>query len=371
MAPKSKAASAAPSASEKLCKAAKDDEVKRCAEALDKGADINWVNDKGHAAVHVAAAFGALNVLVWLHRNGADFTLQNDKKLTPVEVARKIGEDEAVELIEALNAGKSAAEIDALLQASVELPVETELRDVSYKPKAPTSQPEVEVLAPVEPSPPPPHTAKAVPAKERPSPMIDDKPDPSALLWSDVHGHGRNTEGAATKAGALTVLSSPGIECWVLGLGEDTMRAGDAFAYRITFSRFDTADAMLLGVADAAAGSAAESGRARSAFYNPRAGEVWLMEKNKVLQRVPLDPATFRLFGKAAGSEVIVRVVAGGGLALKVDGADEVVVPAGLPEHVRPCARLGKVGDTVALRKVGKSGRSERTSNDSVISMPA
>ena len=97
---------------ERLLKACKDDEVKRCAEAVSKGADVNWQNEKGQSAAHVAAAFGALNVLVFLHEHGADFELINDKQLTPQDVAEKIGEDDAATLIEALAAdrGSSASE---------------------------------------------------------------------------------------------------------------------------------------------------------------------------------------------------------------------------------------------------------------------
>ena len=61
----------------------KDDEVKKCEDWKAKGADINYINDKGHSAVHVAAAFGALNVLRYLHKQGASFETINAVSLTP------------------------------------------------------------------------------------------------------------------------------------------------------------------------------------------------------------------------------------------------------------------------------------------------
>jgi len=98
-------------ACEALFKAAKDDEVKKCEDAIGKGADIFWQNAKGHTAVHVAAAFGALNVLRLLHKLGADFEVINEAKMTPIMAARHIGEDNAAKLIEALLAGLSGDDI--------------------------------------------------------------------------------------------------------------------------------------------------------------------------------------------------------------------------------------------------------------------
>jgi ankyrin repeat protein len=65
-------------ACESLLKACKDDELKKIEEAVGKGADINWQNDKGHTAAHVCAAFGALSVLRYLHRQGANLELLNE-----------------------------------------------------------------------------------------------------------------------------------------------------------------------------------------------------------------------------------------------------------------------------------------------------
>ena len=98
-------------ACESLLKAVKDDEMKKVEDAVAKGADINWQNDKGHTAAHVAAAFGALNALRYLHKNGADFEVINAKKMTPLMAAKHIGEDDAVLLIEALLAGRSGDDI--------------------------------------------------------------------------------------------------------------------------------------------------------------------------------------------------------------------------------------------------------------------
>ena len=374
-------AQAAPNPDEmsmKLLKACKDDEVKKAEEAVAKGAELNWKNEKGHTAAHVAAAFGALNCLVYLHKQGADLTLKNDKRQTPLAAAQHIGEDEAAALIEALLAGKSEAEIKGLLggedaaDETPELPVKEITPDVTPRDMPPHTP--VSAAAPV----------KGVSFNEtvQTVDVSDSGPDagklsgktsdPSAMRWADVYGHGKNTEGVAGKDGSLTVKTSPGVECWVMAVGEETLVNSDSFSYHIVASRFDTADAMLLGVVDGTAASGKESRHARGAYYNPRSGEVWVLDKNRVTQRITLDPANFRLFGKAEGAEVHLQVVDDGALMLRVDSGAEVVVPVALPETVRPCARLGKVGDSVALRKAKPGGRrAERASNDSVISMPA
>ena len=72
-----KEAKAIQKANDNFFKAVKDDEVKKCEDWKAKGADINYINDKGHSAVHVAAAFGALNVLRYLHKQGASFETIN------------------------------------------------------------------------------------------------------------------------------------------------------------------------------------------------------------------------------------------------------------------------------------------------------
>jgi len=332
----SRAPSAA--ANEKLFKAAKDDEVKRCEEALAKGADLNRLNDKGHAAVHVAAAFGALNVLVWLHAHSADFTMENEKSLTPLGVAEHIGEEDAAQLIKDLLAGRPASEIHSLVAHA-----------------------ELELVEP-------PTLAKTPAVQEQRA--IDEKwCDGKALCWSDVYGHGgAATEGATTQAGALTVHSAPGVGSWVVGLAEDTMTCGDVFEYHIAASRLNMADAMLLGVTAASVASAAEAHQAQSAFFNPRCGEVWLMRKNRVTERICLESPNFTLFNKAIGATIQLKIMAGGSLALRVVGSsEEVHVPAQLPETLRPCARLGNVADTILLRKATARHKDERASNDSVI----
>ena len=98
-------------ACESMFKACKDDEVKKVQENLDKGADINWQNDKGHTAAHVCAAFGALDTLRLLHKQGANLELINEKKMTPLQAAKHIGEVDAAKLIEALLAGLSGDDI--------------------------------------------------------------------------------------------------------------------------------------------------------------------------------------------------------------------------------------------------------------------
>ena len=72
-----KAAAALEKLNVNMCKLAKNDEVVKLQEALSKGADKNYVNDKGHSVVHVAAAFGALGVIRLLFAEGANFETSN------------------------------------------------------------------------------------------------------------------------------------------------------------------------------------------------------------------------------------------------------------------------------------------------------
>lgn len=66
--------------------------------------DINYANEKGQTAAHMAAAFGHKKILQFLHGRGARFDLEtNDQhKFTPLTAARFVGETEAAEYIEAL-----------------------------------------------------------------------------------------------------------------------------------------------------------------------------------------------------------------------------------------------------------------------------
>ena len=80
-----KAAKALEKLNVSMGKATKNDEVAKVEEALNKGAYMNFVNEKGHSLVHVAAAYGALNVLRLLFRSGAAFETINAMKMTPLQ----------------------------------------------------------------------------------------------------------------------------------------------------------------------------------------------------------------------------------------------------------------------------------------------
>ena len=94
-----------------MLKAVKNDEKLKVEECIDQGADVNFANERGQTAGHVAAAFGALETLRYLYSKGADFTLQDEKKMVPKDVAIKIGETDAAALIDALLAGLSGEDI--------------------------------------------------------------------------------------------------------------------------------------------------------------------------------------------------------------------------------------------------------------------
>ena len=126
-----------------MLKAAKENELAKVQKAVEsEGADINFANEvrakhhpgfrmanthapavpclvdrsqQGQTCAHVAAAFGALDVLRYLYKNGALFDVQNSKKQTPLDAARFIGEEDSVLLIEAL--------MDGALPASLLLPL--------------------------------------------------------------------------------------------------------------------------------------------------------------------------------------------------------------------------------------------------------
>ena len=69
------------------------------------------IAQQGNTLAHVAAAFGALDVLRYLYKSGAVFDAPNGKKMTPLEAAQAIGEEDSVLLIQALMEGKSGDEI--------------------------------------------------------------------------------------------------------------------------------------------------------------------------------------------------------------------------------------------------------------------
>ena len=105
--------------------------------------------------------------------------------------------------------------------------------------------------------------------------------------------------------------------------------------------------------------------------------QVWIFDKNLIIERITL-PAAACLFERATGVDVTVRVLPEG-LAMRIDRDAEIMVRVNLPPATRPCARLGKAGDAIALRlgiSIGSApsaegkneGRGqERASNDSVI----
>jgi len=137
-----KAAAAAAKATETLFKAAKNDERSKAEDALTKGAQVDFVNDKGHNAAHVAAAFGALEVLRLLYSKDIElFGQQNAQKKTPLEVAQHIGETDAEALIEALLAGRDDGTI-GLAAKGEDLELDDGQDDEPMTPSATPREPE-------------------------------------------------------------------------------------------------------------------------------------------------------------------------------------------------------------------------------------
>ena len=335
-------------------------------------------NERGNTPAHVAAAFGALNVLCFLNDHGARFDILNAKEHTPLDAACHIGEAEAAALLEALLAGKSGPDIEARespfnVGKGKSLDSNDEATYASsYRPQPIKESERMSTVTALLATP----AREATPAPEGTT-HAKVKADPMALRWADVYEHGKGTEGARCNArGTLTVRAAPGLECWVIGIGEETLHAGGTCcAYRIAKSHRNMGDCMLLGVidADATAQGVRASRIARALLYCPRAGELWYFNKGRVVERIEM-PSWACLFGQAVGAEVRVRVNEDGRVAFRINGEPEFVSSVEMPSELRPCARLGKVGDTVALRRADSgSGETtaergaERASNDSVI----
>ena len=96
-----------------LLRNCKNDEGKKAESAIAKGADILYENEKGNSLMHIAAGFGALSVIRVLHKAGVSLDKENQEKLTPLQMAQQINEENAAALIEALLAGKSGDDIGA------------------------------------------------------------------------------------------------------------------------------------------------------------------------------------------------------------------------------------------------------------------
>ena len=106
-----KAAKAAEKAAKAFFKAAKEgDRSKVEAPILAGTVDVNYMNEKGQTAAHMAAAFGHKKLLQFLHKHGARFDLEtNDHhKFTPLRAAEFVGEKETAKFIEELLAGTAA-----------------------------------------------------------------------------------------------------------------------------------------------------------------------------------------------------------------------------------------------------------------------
>mmetsp|Transcript_7473 Transcript_7473/g.16478 ORF Transcript_7473/g.16478 Transcript_7473/m.16478 type:complete len:169 (-) Transcript_7473:316-822(-) len=101
-----KAAEAAARAQSALLRACKNDELRHAETAIRKGAHAGAQDEHGNAPLHVAAMYGALRVMLFLHSQGAELNVENKGKRTPLETARKVGEEGAIQLLEALAGGR-------------------------------------------------------------------------------------------------------------------------------------------------------------------------------------------------------------------------------------------------------------------------
>lgn len=109
-----RAADAQEKAHANLIKAAKGDELKRAEAAVAKGGDLTRADEHGNTLMHIAAMFGALKMIKYLHSQGLRLDLvENEQGRKPVDTARRVGELKSTALLEAIAAGKPT---DTILQ---------------------------------------------------------------------------------------------------------------------------------------------------------------------------------------------------------------------------------------------------------------
>ena len=80
--------------------------VKNAESAVAKGADVNLQSGSNeNTPMHLAAMFGSLQVIVYLHSVGAALDVKNKFKRTALESAQTVGEEKAATVLESLAAG--------------------------------------------------------------------------------------------------------------------------------------------------------------------------------------------------------------------------------------------------------------------------
>ena len=126
-----------------LRRAVKENEVSNIERALGQDASLASTDDALNTPMHVAAMFGALQALVYLHKQGAALDAQNKFGRTPLETATHIGEERAAALLTELAAGRSV-DVEALEEEEedeIELPegVELDLDDEEVSTAAPAA----------------------------------------------------------------------------------------------------------------------------------------------------------------------------------------------------------------------------------------
>ncbi len=97
---------------EQLLVAAKNGKEEEIQFLLDKGADVNYKNIEGCAALHVAAEYGHANVVAKIFQPpcGATVDLKDEVKWTPLHVAASCGHDDVVRIL--LEKGKATVDCE-------------------------------------------------------------------------------------------------------------------------------------------------------------------------------------------------------------------------------------------------------------------
>jgi len=120
-----------------LRRACKENEVKNIEAALGQDADVNGQDDAQNTPMHVAAMYGALQAIVYLHEHGAALDVVNKFGRVPLETATHVGEESAAKVIEELAAGRPV-DVEAFEEEEIELPegVEVDSADEAAAPAA-------------------------------------------------------------------------------------------------------------------------------------------------------------------------------------------------------------------------------------------
>ena len=172
--------------------------------------------------------------------------------------------------------------------------------------------------------------------------------------WMERHSTSKHTCGEIADAedgtSVYRLTKAVNLQDWERVVGSMTYTDGGTFSYRIITSRNNFGDCLLAGAVDATA-NAKTARVAKAVVYSPRSGETYVFGRNSEgsygIRRVLFGWPC--LFGEAEGAAINVTVLAGGEVAIAVNGGEAKPTGVTFANGVRPFAQLGRQGDAVAL----------------------